>query len=732
MDDDIRGDRAADLATVHRLPLVPADGEVLDGEIVDEEEYERLTSQRTQAIERLSGYRQDVTVFVERTRSVVGHERTRAFFRHAVFYPLAGLRVVTSRWRDAHGTGRYERMMRAAEAAGDHDKLLEWEARDVAEKERRHKRTMAWLDTPGKLLKAAVCAVTAVVGLLLLLGLILAIGTGEIGDVASPIVAVFEAVAALVWFVVTYGAVLVIVATIGAVGYLYLQGRSHGDVPDWLVSPTVTADTKDTVPDEGVIINALKHLGISEFNKAIKAGWRIKFITPPTQTANRKAWWTQLELPMAVPVAEVVKRTDKLAHNLVRFPREVWPTEAENQPGVLDLFVLNRGALSGPVEPWPLLAELDTARVDYFTGVPVAVTLRGDVVHGRLYEANYFFGGMPGSGKSTMAIVLCCGSMLDPLVEIDVVVMAFNADYDAMEPRLRSLNSGPPDEMVEKAMELLSEAFADLDTRGQALREHGSQFVTRALAEKDPRLRPRVLVIDECQHLFLSDTYGPTAIKMAKRLMTTSRKYGVTSIFLTPEPTNDSFPRQLGSIVSNKACFPIGDQTGNDATLGTGSHKAGYTAVGLEPKTVLPDGTERLGDIGTCMARGFTPVPQLMRSFRNDKSTVERITARAMELRADVQVMPAAETPEPVDHLADILQVLGSQPRMRTEEVMSALVALNPRVYGPWSHGDLKACLAPWKAAPYKSDGNMKVSAARVREAIDRRDAGEEPEPDDE
>lgn len=729
MNDD---DRTAELATVHRLPTVPADSEIVDGEIVSDEEYQRLTSQRTQALERISGYRQDVTVIVERTRTIVGHDRTRAFFRHTFGYPVAGLRVVSGRWRDAHGTSRYERMMRAAEAAGDHDKLLEWESRDVAEKQRRHERTMDWLGAPGKLAKAGAIMVGSVLALLLVLGIVLAVDTGRIGDVAGPVTAVFDAVAAVVWFLVTYGVVLTIAATIAGFGYLYAQGRSHGEVPDWLVSPAVAADTKDPVPDEGTIINALKHLGISDFSKAIKAGWRIKFITPPTQTANRKAWWAELELPMAVPVADVVKRTDKLAHNLVRFPREVWPTEAENMPGVLNLFVLNRGALSGPVEPWPLLVELDSARVDYFAGVPVGVTLRGDTVHGRLYEANYFFGGMPGSGKSTMAIILCCGAMLDPLVEIDVVVLAFNADYDAMEPRLRSLNSGPPDEMVEKAMALLSEAFADLDVRGQALREHGKQYITRELAEKDARLHPRVIVIDECQHLFLSDAYGPTAIKMAKRLITTSRKYGLTIVFLTPEPTNDSFPRQLGSVVSNKACFPIGDQMGNDATLGTGSHKAGYTAVGLEPKTVLADGTERLGDIGTCMARGFTPVPQLMRSFRNDKATVERITARALELRTEAGRQPvAAVDAPPVDHMADILRVIGAEPRMRTEEVMSALVALNPGEYQRWSHGDLKACLADWKAEPYKTGGFMQVSSERVREGIARRDSGEPPDGDD-
>ena len=718
---------SVELATVHRLPLVPDDSEAIEGEFVTEEEYQRLTSQKARAIERWQGYRSDVTTFVEGARKVAGHERTRAVVRHTVFYPLAGARIVAGRWRDTHGTGRYERMMRAAEAAGDHDKLLEWESRDVAEKQRRHERIMQWLDTPMKFAKAAAVLLGSLIGLLLVLGLILAIDTGNLRDVTGPIGGVFDAVAFLAWFATTYGAALTIGVTIAGLSFLYWQGRSHGDVPDWLVSPVEEASTKDPVPDEGTIINALKHLGIREFNRALKEGWRLRFITQPTQTANRKAWWAELELPMAVPVNEVVKRKDKLAHNLVRFPREVWPTEAENMPGVLNLFVLNRGALSGPVEPWPLLDDLDTGQVDYFSGVPVAVTLRGDVVKGRLYEANYFFGGIVGSGKSTMAITLTLGAMLDPLVDIDVVVMAQNADYDPMEPRLRSLHTGPGDDTVEACMKLLSDLFAELDTRGKALREHDERFITRALAEKDDRLRPRVVVIDECQNLFLSK-YGATAIKIALQLLTTSRKYAITLIFLTPEPTNNSCPRQIMSIISNKACFPIGDQTGNDAILGTGSYKAGYSAVGLEPKT-----TESNGDVGTCMARGFTAKPELLRGFYVPQDDAHRVTRRALELRAEAgrPATPAVEAP-PVDHLADILRVLGGEARMRTEEVMHGLVALNPREYGTWSHGDLKARLEPWGAEPYKTGGGrMHVGAARVREAIERRDSGEEPETDE-
>jgi S-DNA-T family DNA segregation ATPase FtsK/SpoIIIE len=158
------------------------------------------------------------------------------------------------------------------------------------------------------------------------------------------------------------------------------------------------------VPDEGTILNAIKHLGIRGFNKAIKEGWQIRFITPPT--ISGKGWWAQLALPPACPVYEIVKRKPMLAHNLVRFPREVWPTEPRDQPGVLDLFVANQGALSGRSSRgrcWPTWTPRGSTTSP---GSRSRSRLRGDIVRGRLYEANYFFGGAMGSGKSTMAITL--------------------------------------------------------------------------------------------------------------------------------------------------------------------------------------------------------------------------------------------------------------------------------------------------------------------------------------
>ncbi|MEU7788388.1 zonular occludens toxin domain-containing protein [Amycolatopsis sp. NPDC049159] len=705
---------AGELATVHHLPIAPEQDEVIEGEIVTEEEYARLTSQKARAIARYRGYGHDVVTVARTARKVVKHERTKTAFRHGVAYPAAGVKVVVARWRDTHGANRYERMMRAAEAAGDQEMLRYWQEADVSEKQRRHDRTMDWLRAPGQWIKAAIIGSVGVTGFLLVLGIILAINDGEVGEILTPITAVFDAVAFVVWFLMTYGVLLLVAGTVVGAGYLYQQGRTHGDMPTWLAKP-IEGDTMDELPDENTILNALKNLNIPGFNRAVKDGWRIKFITPPHK--DGKGWRAQVALPPACPVEEIVKRKTTLAHNLVRYPREVWPTEP--QPSVLDLWVAKPGALSGPVDPWPLLADLDNATADYFVGVPVGVTLKGDVVRGRLFEANYALGGMMGSGKSTLAINLVLGAMLDPVVDIDVVVMAENTDYDPMKPRLRTLTTGAGDDTVDACLNLLYELYDDLSVRGKALKEHATdRAVTRALAEKDGRLRPRVVVIDECQNLFMGKD-GKKAIEVASKLMSTARKYAITLIFLTPEPSKDALPRKITSVASNKACFAIGDQMANDAVLGTGSYKAGISAVGLTPKT-----DEGPGDVGTCMARGFTAKPGLLRSFYVSPKDAHAVTKRAMALRehATLPAGPDAPAPAgPVDHLANIAAVLGTEARMRTQKVLQALTERDRGTYDEWSFADLADAL-PESAKPYKTGGHMQVSAARVRDAIAERD----------
>ncbi|MFD4604107.1 DEAD/DEAH box helicase family protein [Streptomyces sp. NPDC058464] len=206
---------------------------------------------------------------------------------------------------------------------------------------------------------------------------------------------------------------------------------------------------------------------------------------------------SQLQLPQGVTVEMVNKKKSVLAHNLLRKPVETWPTEPPNQPGILDLWVADQGSLNGPVPPWPLLHDGTT---DYFKGVPVAVSQRGEPIIGQLMAANWIVGGIMGSGKTSIVVALLLGAILDPLVIAEVYVMATNIDYDPLKPRLRTLVKGDDPEQLRAALDALRGLTNEVTERGRLLEELGgdSPKLTCELALRDPRMRPKVVVFDEC------------------------------------------------------------------------------------------------------------------------------------------------------------------------------------------------------------------------------------------
>ena len=78
-----------------------------------------------------------------RTRTVL-----RWLIRNSVLYLLTGAWVLARRGWEARTNARYERQMRAAEAAGDQEKLSDWETRAERAREQRHRRRMDWITAP--------------------------------------------------------------------------------------------------------------------------------------------------------------------------------------------------------------------------------------------------------------------------------------------------------------------------------------------------------------------------------------------------------------------------------------------------------------------------------------------------------------------------------------------------------------------------------------------------------
>jgi S-DNA-T family DNA segregation ATPase FtsK/SpoIIIE len=662
-------------------------------------------------------------VRIDSLRRVVVETRQNGAYRLAVrhsAYVWGGARILTRRAWDARTTARHERMMRIAEAAGNEEMVQKWEQRAYAYRFSRHKRRMDLLQMALNAPKAVATSAAATVGLLLIFGIMLAWANHDVHDIIAPTEAAIQLVGWVAFLAgVIWGPLLHALPFI-ALGAVWAVGKNQRTAPIWALP--VGEDDRDVIPDENAIVRALGNLGIPALNKALKEGWQPRWVQPSTRSGN--GWHAQLQLPLGVTVEMVNGKKNVLAHNLMRKPVETWPTEPPNQPGVLDLWVADQGSLSGKVAPWPLLHDGTT---DYFKGVPVALSQRGEPIVGKLMAANWIVGGIMGSGKTSIVVSLLLGAILDPLVEAEVYVMATNVDYDPLKPRLRTLVKGDDDEQLKAALNRLRTLTAEVTERGKLLEELGgdSPKLTRELALKDPRMRPRVVVFDECHELFMNKQYGKEAAELAIRVMKKARKVGITLIWVTVSPTADSIPRDVTRNTSHRVAFAVGDQVANDGLLGSGKYKAGIRATELVPGQ----------DIGTAVTYGFTSKPfEVIRAYyveRDPEKNVDEVTPvveRAMGLYEGTGPVDAP-TFEPADPLADVAAVLGDEPRVLTQEVLHRLAQRNPDAYRAWGPADLKKALEPYGAEQYKSGGKSVVARDRVHDAILERlaeDADEE------
>jgi S-DNA-T family DNA segregation ATPase FtsK/SpoIIIE len=650
------------------------------------------------------------------------HPAYRLAVRHAS-YAWGGTRVLSRRAWEARTTAMHQRMMRIAEAAGNEEMVQKWEQRAYAYRFARHKRRMDLLQLVLSLPKAIASALGGAAGVLLALGVLLAWYRHDVHDVLTPINAVVEFVGWIAFLAsVIFEPLLYSLPVLLLMG-VWSVGRGQRTAPSWALP--ADPDEQGVIPDENAILRALENLGIAPLNKAVKEGWKPRWVQPTVRLGN--GYHTQVQLPLGVTVEMINVKKNVLAHNLMRKPVETWPTEPPKQPGVLDLWVADQGSLNGPVPPWPLLTEGTT---DYFKGVPVAVSQRGEPIIGQLMAANWIVGGIMGSGKTSIVVALLLGAILDPLVEAEVYVMATNIDYDPLRPRLKTLVKGDDREQLKAALDRLRTLTNEVTERGKLLEELGGESpkLTRDLATRDPRMRPRVVVFDECHELFMDKEYGKEAAELAIRVMKKARKVGITLIWVTVSPTADSIPRDVTRNTSHRVAFAVGDQVANDGLLGSGKYKAGIRATELVPGQ----------DVGTAVTYGFTKKPfEVIRAHyvaRDPEKGIDEVTPVVERAMGLYDGTGPADTPvfEVADPLADTAAVIGNEPRVLAQEVLHRLAARNPEAYGSWGPTDLKRALEPFGAEQYKSKGVMVVARERVQDAILERLAEDIDDLDDE
>ncbi|MGW9040885.1 ATP-binding protein, partial [Streptomyces sp. NPDC055721] len=375
-----------------------------------------------------------VRVFKRTSRAVVGavkHERTRQAARVTVrhsAYVLGGTRIAARRAWDGRTGARYERLLRAAEAAGNYEAAGDWEERLHRFRAERHKRRMDLLTAPQDVAKSAAIGAAGGIGGLLAIGVALAIATKEPGDVFTPLMALVELIRLLVVIVQMVWGPLMVVGPWLALAGLWAVGRQRATAPQWALPVNARAHDAGAPITPSIVVTALRDLGVAPLRKAIKEmGDAGAAMLGPIRIAGCGVE-VDVTLPSGVSTEEVQGRRRKLAENLARHQHEVFITIPEAARTVR-LWIADSGALDEPIGPSPLAVD-ETMTADYFKGkAPWGQDLRGDAAELSAYQRMLLITGKSNQGKTAALRALALWLALDRRVEFRIADLKGVGDW---------------------------------------------------------------------------------------------------------------------------------------------------------------------------------------------------------------------------------------------------------------------------------------------------------------
>jgi hypothetical protein len=241
--------------------------------------------------------------------------------------------------------------------------------------------------------------------------------------------------------------------------------------------------------------------------------------------------------------------------------------------------------------------------------------------------------------------------------------------------------SGVDDEAVAYTAESFRLLRKELERRQKIFKQiPGDQrpdgSVTRDIAAADKRMRPVLVVVDECHNALQHPLYGSQIATDMEFVMRLGRAYGIMIILATQRNGAGSIPVIISAVITVRFCLKVNDQTTNDMALGTGMYSAGYNAVIFRREVDAGQGW-LLGAKEPCAPKGYyTNIPD-----------AKRIAARARMLREKAAVLSGYALGDEEEQgerglLADVLSLYGPAERhLYWETVATRLAARYPGTY---------------------------------------------------
>ncbi|OKI83818.1 cell division protein FtsK [Streptomyces sp. TSRI0395] len=649
-------------------------------------------------------------------RRVATHDRTRSTARFTVrhgMYVVGGGRIVARRAWEGRTAARYERMLRAAEAAGNLELATEWEERGQRFRAARHQRRMDLLSAPVKAAKGAAAGLGITAGGLLLLGIILAVANENFADLATPTLALIELIRWIVLIITVVWGPLVVIGPWAALLALWGVGRHQQAAPQWAL-PVRDRDGQGTPITPSIVVTAMRDLGVSTLRKAIKEMGDVgaQMLSPITIAGCGVE--VDVHLPSGVSTEEIQNRRKKLAENLNRHEHEVFIT-IPPAPRTVRLWIADSGALDEPIGPSPLVTDPDI-RADYKSGrAPWGQDLRGDAALVSLFQRMLLITGLSNQGKTASLRALALWLAFDPKVEFRIGDLKGIGDWGMFDGLATVLVQGPTDDHVLDVTEMVEEAAREMNRR---------------LLAPEKEFHPLVVIVDEAQVAYGSGAVDDKKIPLGgakstsryfraiKAIHDQGRAVNVTTWEGTQDPTNENLPKRSREGNHIRSSLVLG--TESQARMAVGDAAIDGGAAPHKLRQGLDKGTVVVAGDGIKLSPGQTSVT--VRTHYIDGDQAAEIATRAKALRDGVTTVAAVDHTPERDELADIMTVLGDAPRLLTQDVLKRLAVLSKDVYGTWSFLDLKRALDGTGAEPYKSDGRMTIARDRLARHLADRD----------
>ncbi|MFI9805045.1 ATP-binding protein [Streptomyces sp. NPDC052301] len=652
-------------------------------------------------------------------KTAVSHERTkttaRTIARHSL-YLAGGARIVGRRAWDGRTAARYERYMRTAEAAGNFEAAAEWEERGQRFREARHRRRMDLLHSPLDAAKGAAVSAGMGIGGLVLLGIAMAVATKDASEVVTPLMAVIKFINLMVTIVRVVWGPAITVGPLLALLALWSVGAHQQAAPQWALPPNVRNGEGEPITPS-IVVKALRDLGIPALRKAItEMGDAGASMLSPIVIAGCGVE-VDVTLPSGVSTNEVQGKRRKLAENLSRHEHEVFitiPTAART----VRLWIADSGALDEPIGPSPLVTD-ETVTANYKTGkAPWGQDLRGDAAALSLYQRHLLITGLSNQGKTASLRALALWAVLDRTVEVRIADLK-GGDWAMFDGIATVLIQGPADEQVIQATEMVEGLVEEMNHRIETRRTN-----------PDAVFPPLIGIVDEAQVAFMCPVkdedgrpYGGS--KATSRYFMAVRKVHnqgrVVNVLMwegTQDPTDQNLPKLVREGAHTRAALALGTESQSRMALGDKAVDGGAAPHLL--RQGLDKGTLVVASDGIDTPAGQSSITVRTHYISDDEA--KAIAARARALRDGITTLHTIERDEERDPLADIAAVVGTDTRVRTQEVITRLAGVNPDAYGSWSFIDLKRVLDGTGAEPYKSDGVMVISRDRLTRALTDRD----------